>query len=177
MVLRVTWTHSFCCGGGQSWRQRAVLSGKPAFCCLSVAKSCLTLCNPTNCSMTDSSVLHYLPEFAQTHLHWVNDAIQPSHPLSASSLSVLSLSQHQSFPANWLFALGGQSIGASVSVSVLPVNIQGWSPVGWTTLIFLQSNGLSRVFSNTTVHKHQFFGTQPSLWSSSHIHTWLLEKP
>ena len=116
------------------------------------------------------SVLHYLPEFAQTHLHWVNDAIQPSHPLSASSLSVLNLSQHQSFPANWLFALGGQSIGASVSVSVLPVNIQGWFPLGFTGLISLLSKGPTRVFSSTTVQKHQFFGTQPSLWSKSYPH-------
>ena len=70
-----------------------------------------------------------------------------------------------------------QRIGVSASTSVLPMNIQDWFPLGCTVWISLQSKGLSRVFSNTTVQKHQFFGTQPSLWSNSHIHTWLLEKP
>ena len=80
-----------------------------------------------------------------------------------------------SFPVSWLFTSGGQSIGASVSASVFPMNIQGWFPIGLTGLISLQSKGLSRVFSNTRVQKHQFFGAQPSLWSSCHIHTWPLE--
>ena len=75
------------------------------------------------------------------------------------------------------FWLGSQSIGASASSSVLPMNIQDWFPLGLTGLISWQSQELSRVFSNTTVQKHQFFGIQPSLWSNSHIHTWLLEKP
>ena len=79
-----------------------------------------------------------------------------------------------SFPMSELFASGVQSIGASTSV--LPMNIQGWFPLGWTGLISLQSKGLSRVFSNTTVWKHQFFGSQPSLWSTFHIHIQLLEK-
>ena len=85
----------------------------------------------------------------------------------------------QSFPASWsfqmsqLFTSGGQSIGVSASTSVLPMNIQDWSPLGWTGWISLQSKGLSKVFSNTTVQKHQFFGTQ---LYNSHIHTWLLEK-
>ena len=74
-----------------------------------------------------------------------------------------------SFPVSQLFASGGQRIGASASF--LPVNTQGWSPSGWTGWVSLQSKGLSRVFSNTTVQKHQFFGAQPSLWSKSHIHT------
>ena len=74
------------------------------------------------------------------------------------------------------FTSGGQSIGASASASVLPMNIQGWFPLGLTGLISLQSKGLSRVFSSTTVQKHQFSGSQPSLWSSSHTCTWLLEK-
>ena len=86
------------------------------------------------------------------------------------------LSQHQSFPMSWLFALGGQNIGVSASASVLPMNIQGWFPSELTRLISLSSKGLSTVFPNTTIHKHQFFGAQPSLWSNSHIHTWLLEK-
>ena len=82
-----------------------------------------------------------------------------------------------SFQMSQLFASGGQSIGVSASTSVLPVNTQDWSPLGWTGWIPLQSKGLSRVFSNTTVQKHQFFGAQLSLQSSSHIHTWPLEKP
>ena len=81
-----------------------------------------------------------------------------------------------SFPMSQLFTSGGQSIGVSASTSVLPMNIQDWFPLGLTGLIFVQSKGLSRVFSNTTVQRHQFFGTQLSLWSNSHIHTWLLEK-
>ena len=82
-----------------------------------------------------------------------------------------------SFPMSQLFASGGQSIGAWASTSVLPMNIQGWFPLGWTGLISLQSKGLSRVFSNTAVQKHQFFGSQPSSQSNSHMHTWPLEKP
>ena len=89
----------------------------------------------------------------------------------------------QSFPASGsfqmsqLFASGGQTIGVSASTSVLPMNIQDWFPLGWTRWISLQSKGLSRVFSNTTVQKHQFFCTQLSSQSDSHIHTWPLEKP
>ena len=82
-----------------------------------------------------------------------------------------------SFQMSQLFASGGQSIGVSASTSVLPMNTQDWSPLGWTCWISLQSKGLSRVFSNTTVQKHQFFGAQLSLQSNSHIYTWLLEKP
>ena len=81
------------------------------------------------------------------------------------------------FSKNQFFASGGQSIGVSASTSVLSVNIQDWFPLGWTGWISLQSKGLSRVFPNTTVQKHQFFGAQLSLQSNSHIHTWPLEKP
>ena len=81
-----------------------------------------------------------------------------------------------SFPESQFFASCGQSIGVSTSVWVLPMNTQDWSPLEWIGWISLQSKGLSRVFSNTTVQKHQFFSTQLSLWSNSHIHTWLLEK-
>ena len=81
-----------------------------------------------------------------------------------------------SFPMSRLLASGDQSTGASASASVLPMNIHGWFPLGLTDLSSLQSKGLSRVFSNTTVQKHQFFSVQPSLWFNSHIHTWLLEK-
>ena len=81
------------------------------------------------------------------------------------------------FSRSWLLTSSGQSIGASASASVLPMNIQGWFLLGLTGLIYLLSKGLSRIFSSTTVQKHQFFGTQPSLWSNSHIRIWLLEKP
>ena len=124
------------------------------------------LCSPTDCSTPGFPVFHYLPEFAQTHVYWFGDAIQPSHHL----LSPFSL---QSFPASGTFLMsrhftsGGQSIGASASV--LPVNIQGWFPLELTALFSLQSKGFSRVFSSTTVWKHQFFTAQPSLWSNSHI--------
>ena len=103
------------------------------------------------------------------------------HPTISSSVVPFS-SCPQSFPApgsfqmSQFFASGGPSIGVSASTSVLPMNTQDWS-LGWTGWISLQSKELSRVFSNTTVQKHQFFGTQLSLWSNSYNHTWLLEKP
>ena len=106
-------------------------------------------------------VHHQLPEFTQTHVLQVCDAIQPSHPLSSPSPpGPQSLPASESFPMNQLFAAGGQSTGVSALASFLPKNTQGWSPLGWTGWISLQSKGLSRVFSNTTVQKHQFFGTQ-----------------
>ena len=142
----------------------------------SVAQSCPTLCNPT-ASTPGLPVHHQLPEFTQTYVHRVSDAIQPSHPRSSSSPPAPHPSQRQSFPMSQLFAWGDQSIGVSASTSVLPMNTQDWSPLGWTGWISSQSKGLSRVFSNTTVQKHQFFSTRPSLWSNSHIHTWPLEKP
>ena len=101
------------------------------------------------------------------------------HPTISSSVVPFS-SCPQSFPASGAFQMsqlvtsGGQSVGVSASVSVRPANIQDWFPLWWTSWISLQSKGLSRVFSNTTVQKHGFFGAQPSLWSSSHIHTWPL---
>ena len=91
----------------------------------SVAQSCLTLCNPMNCGMPGLPVHHHLPEFTQTHVHRVGDAIQPSHPLSSPSPPTFNLSQHQGlFPVNQFFTSGGQIIEASASASVLPVNIQ-----------------------------------------------------
>ena len=106
---------------------------------------------------------------SQTHVHWVDDDIQ--HLLLPFFSCPQSLPASRPFPMSRLFASGGQSIGASASASVLPMNIQEWFPLGLTSLISLQSKGLSRVFSNTTVQKHQFFGAQPSLWSNCHIHT------
>ena len=98
----------------------------------SVTESCLTLCEPMNRSMPGLPVHHQLPQFTQTHVHWVRDAIQPSHPLSSPSPPAPNPSQHQSFPMSQLFAWGGQSTGVSASASVLPMNTQGWSPLGWT---------------------------------------------
>ena len=143
----------------------------------SVAQSCPTLCDPMNCSTPGLPVHHHLPEFTQTHIHRVSDAIQPSHLLLSPFPPAPNPSQHQSFPVSQLFAWGGQSIGVSASPSVLPKNTQGWSALEWTGWISLQSKGLSRVFSNTTVQKHQFFSAQLSSQSNSLIYTWPLEKP
>ena len=124
----------------------------------SVAQSCLTLCDPMDCSTPGFPVHHQLWELTQTHVQRVGDSIQPSHPLSSPSPPTFNLSQHQS-----LF----KSVNSSHQVakvlefqllpSVLPMNIQDWFPLGWNGWISLQSKGFSRVFSNTTVQKHQFF--------------------
>ena len=135
------------------------------------------LCDPMNHTTPGLPVHHQLPGFTQTHVHRVSDAIQPSHPLSSPSPHAPNPSQRQSFPMSQLFAWGGQSTGVSALASFPPKKSPGWSPSEWTGWISLQSKGLSRVFSNTTVKKHQFFGAQPSSQSNSHIHTWLLEKP
>ena len=100
-----------------------------------------------------------------------------SSPVVPFSYCPQSLPASESFPMSQLFTSGGQSIRVSASTSVLPMNSQGWSLLGWTGWISLLSKGLSRVFYNTTVQKHQFFGAQLSSQSNSHIHTWLLEKP
>ena len=134
----------------------------------SVAQLCTTLCNSMDCSMWGFPVHHQLPELAQTHLQ-VGDAVQPSHPLSSSSPPPFNLA----------------SIKVSSNESVLWIRWSkywsfSFSPSneysGLTGLISLQSKELSRVFSNTMVQKHQFFGAELSLWSNSHIHKWLLEK-
>ena len=103
-----------------------------------------------DCSMPSFPVLHYLLEFAQTQVHWVSDANQPSHPLSSSSPPAFNLSQSGSIPVSQFFTLGGQSIGVSASASVLPMNIQDWFPLGWTVWISLQSKGLSRVLHHSS---------------------------
>ena len=143
----------------------------------SIAQSCLTLqpheskharppCpSPTPRVYSNSCPLSW----------WCHPAISSSVvPFSSCPQS---LPAAGSFPMSQLFSWGGQSIGVSASASVLLIDTQDWSPLGWTGWISLQSKGLSRVFSNTTVQKHQFFPTQLSLQSNSHIHTWLLEKP
>ena len=130
-----------------------------------------------DCGMPGLPVHHQHPEFTQTHVHWVGDAIQPSNPLSSASPPALNpFPAAGSFQMSQLFASGGQSIAVSASTSVFPMDIQDWSPLGWTGWTSLQSKGLSRVFSNTIVQKHHFFGAQLSSQSNSHIHAWPLEK-
>ena len=141
-------------------------------CC---SQSCPTLSKPMDFSTPGFPVLHHLPELAQTHIHWVSDAIQPPHPLSSPSTPAFNLCQHQIFSKELALPIRWPNIGASASD--LLMNIQDWFPLGLTALVSLRSRGLSRVFSNTTVQKHQFFSAQPYLWSNSYIDTWLLEKP
>ena len=126
----------------------------------SVDQSCLTLCDPMNCSTPGLHVHHQLPESTQTHVH-LNQWCHPTISFSDVPFS----SCPQSFSASGSFPMSGQStgIGVSASASVLPVNTQDWSPLGWTGWISFQSKGLSRVFSKTTVQRHQFFGAQLSL--------------
>ena len=144
----------------------------------SVAQSCPTLCDPMDCSMPGFPVHHQIPELAQTYVHQIGDAIQPPHPLSSPSPPAFNLSQHQSL-FQWVSSLHWvvKVLRVSASASVLPMNIQGWFPLGWTGWISLQFKGLSGVFSNTTAQEHLFFSAQLSLWSNSHIHTWPLEEP
>ena len=146
-------------------------------CCCSVVQSCLTL------------QLHGLQHTRFPCPSAISRACSNSCPLSwwchpTISSSVVPFSSgpqsfpaSESFPMSQLFASGGQSIGASASASVLPMNIQTWFPLGLTGLISLQSKGLWKIFSSTTTREHQFFSAQFSLWSNSHICTWLLEKP
>ena len=142
-----------------------------------VDQSCPTLCDPMNhssqasLSITNSqsslrltSIQSVMPS---SHLILCRPLLLPPQPLPAS----------ESFPMSQLFAWGGRSTGVSSSASFPPKKSQGWSPSEWTGWISLQSKGFSRVFSNTTVQKHQFFGAQLSSQSNSHIHTWPLEKP
>ena len=138
-------------------------------CSCSVAQSC-----PTSCDRTDCNTL--LPLSSTVSWVCLNSCLYSwcCHLTVSSSAFPCSFCLQYfpasgSFPMSWLFASCGHSIGVSASASVLPMNTQDWSPLGWTGWISLQSKGLSRVFSNTTVQKHEFFGTQLSLWSSSYI--------
>ena len=140
-------------------------------------QSCPSLPDPMDCSMPGLTVYHQLPEYSNScPLSWW------CRPTISSSVVPFS-SCLQSFPASGSFQMSqlyislGQSVGVSASASILPKHIQDWFPLGWTDWISLLSKGHSRVFSNTTVQKHQFFGTQLSSQSNSYIHTWLLEKP
>ena len=144
----------------------------------SVTQSCTTPCDLMDFSMPGLLPVHQqLPELAQTHVHWVSDSIQPSHPLSFPLLLPSIFSSMRVFSNESILHPNGQSIEASTSAPVLPMNNQDWYPLGLTVLISLLSKGVSGVFFNPTVQKHQFFSTQFSLQSNSHIHTWPLEKP
>ena len=132
------------------------------------------LCDPMECSTPGLPVHYELLELAQTHVQQVGDAIQPSHPLSSPSPPAPNPSQHQGL-FQWVSL--HQVAKVSASASVLPMNTQDCSLLGWTGWISLQSKWLSRVFSNTAVQKHQFFGTQLSSQYNSHINTWPLRKP
>ena len=136
----------------------------------SVAQSCSTLCDPTDCRIPGFPVHHKLPELIQTHVYQVSDAIQPSHPLSSSSLDFI-------FPSIRVFSNESALHIRWPKYQVFSFNISpsnecsGLISLGWTGWISLQFRGLSRVFSNTTVQRHQFFGTQLSLWYNSCILT------
>ena len=139
-------------------------------------QSCPTLCDAMDCSTPCLSITN-----SQSLLKLMSlESVMPSnhlilcHPFSSC---LQSFPASGSFQMSQFFASGGQSTGVSASVSVLPKNIQDWFLLGFTGLTFLKFKGLTRVFSNTTVQKHQLFSVQLSLWSNSHIHTWLLEKP
>jgi len=140
------------------------------YCCCSVS------CSVISDSAAAWTAAYHCPSPSPTACSNSCPLSQRCHPTISSS--VVPFSCLQSFPASGsflmsqFFASGDPSIGVSASASVLPMNIQNWFYLGWTGWISLQSKGLSRVFSNTTVQKHQFFGTQLSLWSNSHIHTW-----
>ena len=143
----------------------------------SVAQSCLTLCDPMNCTCQAS--LSITSSQSLPKLMSIESVMPSSYLILCHSFSYCpqSFPASESFSMSRLFTSGGQSIGASASASVLPVNIQDWFPLGLTGLISLLSKGLSRIFSSTTIWKHQFFSAQPSLWTNSYIHIWLLEKP
>ena len=129
----------------------------------SVTQLCLTLCDPMNCSTPGLPVHHQLPESTQTHVHWVSDAIQPSHPLSPLLLLPSIVPSIRVFPSELALRIRWPKYW-SFSFNLSPSNEhEDWSPSEWTGWISLQSKGLSSVFSNTAVQKHQFFGAQPSL--------------
>ena len=141
--------HDHCCELGQS---------------SSVAQSCLTLCDPMDCRILPGLPVHHqLLEFTQTHVHWVDVSIQPTHPLLSPYPLSLNLPSIRVFSNESALCIRWPKIGVSASTSVLPMNIQDWFPLGWTGWISFLSKGLSIIFSNTTVKKHQFFCTQLSL--------------
>ena len=140
----------------------------------SVAQTCPTICNPMNCSTPGLPVHHQLLELAETRVYRVGNAIQTSYPRLSPSPPAPNPSQHQGL-FQWVNS--SHEVAKVLEFQLQHQSFQDWSPLGWTGWISLQSKGLSRVFSNTTVQKHQLFGTQLSSQSNSHIHTWPLEKP
>ena len=141
-----------------------------------VAQSCLILCDPMDCSMPGFPAYH-LPEFSETHVHCISDAIQTSHPLLPIFSYLLSFPLSGSFPNCWLLTSGGQSTELQLQHQSFQWIFRIDFLWDWLGLISLLSKKLSRVFSSTTVWRHKSFGAQPFLLFSSHIHTWLLEKP
>ena len=166
---RVSWV--FCTGRWMRYHHASLLSLLFSH---SVMSDSLWL---MDCSTPGLPVHQQLLEFTQIHGHSVGDAIQPSHPLSSPSPPSFNLSQHQGLFKYFILCIRWPKYWSFSFSIILPMNIQDWSPLGWTGLISLQSKGFSRALSNTTVQKHQFFGVQLSLHSNSHIHTWLLEQP
>ena len=155
-----------------SWGPSCVLRWREFFscsCCL-VAKSCLTLCDPMNRSTPGLPVHHQLPECTQTHVHRVSDAIQPSHPLLFPSPHALNLHQHLCFPKSRLFASGGQSLGACFSISPSS-ECSGLISFRMDWFDVLAVQGTLKCLLQHHSFKHQFFSTQPSLSSNSHIFT------
>ena len=135
------------------------------------------LCDPMDCSMPGFPVLHHFPEFAQMHVRWVGNAIQPSHPLLSPSPPPFNLSQHQGL-FQWVSSSHPVAKGWSFSFSISPSNEYSGLisfRIDWFDLLAVQ--GTLKIFSSTIIWKHQFFSTQTFLCSNSHIHTWLLEKP
>ena len=146
-------------------------------CCHSVDKSCSILCKSMDCSkqaLLSSTISQSLLKFMSVELVMLSNHLILCCPLILLPSVFPSI---KVFSIESALCIRWPKYGASTSASVLPMNIQDWFPLGWTHWISLQSKELSRVFSSTTIQKHQFFSTQPSLWSNSHIYTWLLEKP
>ena len=144
-------------------------------CCCSVTKSCVTFATPWTAACQASlsfTISQSLPKVKSIESMMSSNRLILCHPLLLPSI----FPSIRVFPNSQFLASCGQTIAASASASVLPMNIQDWFPLRWTGLISLQSKGLSKVFSYTTVQKHEFFSTQLSLWSSFHTCTWLLEK-
>ena len=139
----------------------------------SVAQLCQTLSDPMNRSMPGLSVHHQLPGSTQTHVHWVSDTIQPSPPLSSPSPPAFNLSQHQGL---FQWVRFSHQVARVLAFQLQHQSLQ-WTPRTWTGWTSLQSKGLSRVFYNTSLQKHQLFGAQLSSQPNSHIHIWPLEKP
>ena len=145
-------------------------------CCCSVARLYLTHCDPMDCStqaLRSSTTSQSLLKFISIESVMLSNYLILCHPCS---FWLQPFPASRSFPMSQLFDSDGQSIRASVSATVLPMNIRDWFPLGRTGLIFLLPKGFSRVCSSTTIPKHPFFSIQPSLWFNSHIHTWPLDK-